>query len=882
MSAALTGSPEARTDVDAFKQKKAALSVVIPAHNSESLLRQCLAALKTSSVAALEIIVVDDASTDGTAGAAESMGADVIRLSSQQGPARARNIGANAAKGEILLFVDSDVCVHSDTLALIAADLENDPKISAVFGSYDTFPAEVDFISQYKNLQHHFFHQTSPARVCTFWSGCGAVRRDLFLSSGGFSVSYRTPAVEDIEFGTRLARAGHLIKLNRDIQVKHLKKWTLGQVIRTDILDRAIPWTEILLRYRQFPNVLNLEIRQRISVLLCLIAMGAFVLGCALLGFSFAAPFLCLMLLALSTYLADCCTSTGKFNPYAYTVALFILVGWAAYLSNNVLLITLVALLYLALITRRLLLLKRPSDRLRAGAVCGLYGTIVAIITILQIPIHWTSLVIAVCGIGVLYINRKFYLLLANSWGRLYAVSAIPFHFLYQMSCAAGLAAGTTWFYMRRVTQIGRRMPAITLPSRMAILDVELSEPFSPLTIEDQTTSSAMVICRLHGRVVGKFEAAIQNGHVSETALQRNLPGIAWYAWQNCHARAKTETECLRASVIVCTRDRADDLARCLKSLYPLLAAGHEIIVVDNRPSGQETSQLVSRYPGVRYVIEPRTGLSAARNCGVAIALHDIVAFTDDDAEVEPGWLKSIVPNFADPTVALVTGLTLPRELENHAQIWFERTNGFKCWIDRREFDFRTLDPLAAGAMGAGVNMAFRKQVIFEAGMFDELLGAGTACKAGEDHELFCRVLARGYRAVYEPEAVVWHRHRREWNQLRTQLYNYGVGVFAWWTRALFVEREFGVLRIGPGYFWKHYVRNLFAAVFGRAGCMPLDLAYAEISGAVAGPWIYFRERRRQHLEQDHARQAGTETGECDPGRRVVQAPRRTQPASAD
>jgi glycosyltransferase involved in cell wall biosynthesis len=874
MSAPVTGSPEITTD-------KATLSVVIPAHNSELELRQCLAALKESSVAALEVIVVDDASTDGTAGAAESMGSHVLRLPSRQGPASARNIGANAATGDILVFVDSDVCVHSDALALIAADLENDSKLSAVFGSYDTFPAEVDFISQYKNFQHHFFHQTSPAEVSTFWSGCGAVRRDLFLSAGGFSVSYRTPAVEDIEFGTRLARAGHVIKLNRAIQVKHLKKWTLGNVIRTDILDRAIPWTEILLRYRQFPNVLNLEIHQRISVLLCLIATGAFVLGCTLLGLSFAAPFLCLALLALSTYLADCCTPTSGIRPYLYTVVLFMLVGWTAYVSHNVLLFTLIAILYIALVSRRLLLLRR-QDRLRAGEVCGLYGTVVAAIAVLQIPIHWTSLVIAACGIGTLYINRKFYLLLANSWGRLYAVSAIPFHFLYQMSCAAGLAAGTTWFYLRRATQIGCRGPRTPTPSRMAVLDVELSEPFSPLAIEDETVSSAMVICRLHGRVVCKFEAAIQNGRVSETALQRNLPGIAWYAWQKCHAPVRTEIECLRASVVVCTRDRADDLARCLKSLYPLLASGHEIIVVDNCPSGQETSQLVSHYPGVRYVIEPRPGSSAARNCGVRIAVHDIVAFTDDDAEIEPAWLQSMVANFADPTVALVTGLTLPRELENHAQIWFERTNAFKCWMDRREFDFRTLDPLAAGTLGASVNMALRKQVLFEVGMFDELLGPGTACKAGEDHELFCRVLARGHRAVYEPEAVVWHRHRREWNQLRSQLYNYGVAVFAWWTRALLVEGEFGVLRIAPGYFWKHYVRNLFAAVFGRTGCMPLDLAYAEFSGAVAGPWIYFRERRRQHLEQDHARQEGTETGESGPGRRVVQAPRRTQPVSAD
>jgi Glycosyltransferase like family 2 len=213
-----------------------------------------------------------------------------------------------------------------------------------------------------------------------------------------------------------------------------------------------------------------------------------------------------------------------------------------------------------------------------------------------------------------------------------------------------------------------------------------------------------------------------------------------------------------------------------------------------------------------------------------------------------------LLANFTDPSVALVTGMTLPRELENEAQIWFERTNAFRCWIERREFDFHTLDPVAAGVLGASVNMAVRKDVICEIGMFDELLGPGSACKAGEDHELFCRILAHGGRAVYEPEAVVWHRHRREWDALRAQLYNYGVAVFAWWTRALVEEHEFGVLRIGPGYFLQHYVRNLLAAVIRKPGCMPFELALAEITGALAGPAIYLRERRRQRAEQARER----------------------------
>src|SRR5262249_31011232 len=158
--------------------------------------------------------------------------------------------------------------------------------------------------------------------------------------------------------------------------------------------------------------------------------------------------------------------------------------------------------------------------------------------------------------------------------------------------------------------------------------------------------------------------------------------------------------------------------------------------------------------------------------------------------------------NFRDPMVALVTGITTPSELETSAQLWFEQTNGFVRGFCRTEFDFHRLDPLAAGRVGASVNMAVRRSVLEEIGLFDEALGPGTLCESGEDHEFFFRVLARGYRVVYEPAALVWHRHRKEWRSLRRALYGYGVGVFAWWTRALLFEKEFGLLRVAPSWFF--------------------------------------------------------------------------------
>jgi GT2 family glycosyltransferase len=254
---------------------------------------------------------------------------------------------------------------------------------------------------------------------------------------------------------------------------------------------------------------------------------------------------------------------------------------------------------------------------------------------------------------------------------------------------------------------------------------------------------------------VGQFEALGVDGCEFEHALKANLPRITWQAWRTACALKRPDLPRPRASVIVCTRDRTQDLVRCVATLQPLLADGHEIVVVNSCPANGDTARLSLATPAIRYIWEPRPGAGIARNRGLLAASHEIVAFTDDDAEVEAGWLEGLLHNFDDPMVALVTGLTLPRELESKAQIWFERSHGFQRGFERREVDLRNFEPLASGLLGASVNMALRKAVLAETGMFDEALGPGTGCKSGEDHEFFYRILSHGYRAVYDRAAVV-------------------------------------------------------------------------------------------------------------------------------
>ncbi len=198
--------------------------------------------MRASSYAACEVLVVDDASTDDGADICRRKKVRVLQLPRQSGPAAARNYGATRARGDVLFFVDADVLVRSDTLARVAGHFLNNPGVAAVFGSYDNSPAEQNFLSQYKNLYHHFVHQQASHEAVTFWAGCGAIRRDVFEAVGGFDQDrYAEPSIEDIELGYRMRRMGHRILLDKELQVKHLKQWKMGSLLRADVLNRALP-----------------------------------------------------------------------------------------------------------------------------------------------------------------------------------------------------------------------------------------------------------------------------------------------------------------------------------------------------------------------------------------------------------------------------------------------------------------------------------------------------------------------------------------------------------------------------------------------------------------------------------------------------------------
>ena len=300
----------------------------------------------------------------------------------------------------------------------------------------------------------------------------------------------------------------------------------------------------------------------------------------------------------------------------------------------------------------------------------------------------------------------------------------------------------------------------------------------------------------------------------------------------------------LPVTVAVCTRSRAARLPLCLDAIAALDYPGDllDVMVVDNAPTDESTKEVVARYPRMRYVCEPAPGLDRARTRAIEEARGQVIAYTDDDVSVDSGWVKAIARAFEDePHAMAVTGLVVPDELDTAAQLLFERYGGFGRGFRRAVY--RIADGAdvvrrygGTGRFGTGANMAFRRSFFDRHGVFDPALDVGTPANGGGDLEMFLRVLKHGPALVYEPAAVVRHRHRRSYTELRTQISNNGVGFYAYLVRTAraYPEERGSVIRLGLWWLWWWNMRRLTAALFGR-GKVPLDLVIAELKGSFAG-----------------------------------------------
>ncbi len=295
----------------------------------------------------------------------------------------------------------------------------------------------------------------------------------------------------------------------------------------------------------------------------------------------------------------------------------------------------------------------------------------------------------------------------------------------------------------------------------------------------------------------------------------------------------------LRSSIVVCTRNRPEALEKNLASLASLDPPADEILVVDNDPADERTRAVVQKFPNVTWLPEPAPGLSRARNTGIRHARGEILAWTDDDTIVHPGWIGAVRSVFADPDISAMTGLVLAGALENPAQLHFERDfggfgRGFRAFtLDAQFFEEMKTRGVPAWQAGAGANMAFRREVFATLGPFDERLGAGAA-GCSEDSEYWYRLLAAGQSIRYEPRAVVWHFHRATDDGLQLQMEEYMRGHVAALLFQYQKHRHAGNLRR----LFLSLPRHYWSAIRHRTAGRTLA---REVRGCLRGIFYYLR-----------------------------------------
>jgi GT2 family glycosyltransferase len=387
---------------------------------------------------------------------------------------------------------------------------------------------------------------------------------------------------------------------------------------------------------------------------------------------------------------------------------------------------------------------------------------------------------------------------------------------------------------------------------RGKVFVVSVDEPLRPLVV-GPGYFKALLVVRKGPAVLGHVSLPaleVLPVDVQRAAIAEQLGERLWRLEAETVLRRALGLETPRTapqptvSVVVCTRDRPEDLERCLEALGRLATPPFEVLVVDNSPSDERTRRVCERFP-VRYVVEPLPGQSRARNRGILETSGELVAFTDDDCVVDSGWLDDLGAELGDVLVQAVTGYVGPLELDAPAQYLFEAHGGFRRGFQRRVFHGVLSNPaLSAGHVGAGANSIFRRSVFEQVGLFAEDLGPGTPARAADDNDMFARILDAGYRIVFDPARVVWHRHRRDDDALRSILSDYGVSSSAFVARRIGRYRDLSALKIVAWWWLEHFPRDAMAILGDRPARLSPAALGEEMLGTLLGPWKLHRSRQ--------------------------------------
>jgi O-antigen biosynthesis protein len=370
-------------------------------------------------------------------------------------------------------------------------------------------------------------------------------------------------------------------------------------------------------------------------------------------------------------------------------------------------------------------------------------------------------------------------------------------------------------------------------------VEVQLREPLPDVAMEGYSALHVTVMSGATpvGRVVVPCRAAI----CSSARLHTYVQDFARYAnGIELSERFEQPPQTNRAvSVIVCTRNRAAQLADCLSALAALELVDAQIIVVDNGDDEGATERTAHQYRA-DYVAEPVAGLDRARNRGLTIARHHLVLFTDDDVTVDPKWAYWLAGAFDDPTVAAATGMILPAELETPGQVEFEVLAGFVRTVRSFTLDGSYTPPAAAGRAGAGASMAFRRDFIVGLGGFPEVLDGGRPTKSGGDTYGLYLALRNGQRVRFEPRSIAHHHHRRNRDDSIDTVAGYATGVVSYLLLAAGTTRDPSALVAATK--WAVWRTGLLVRQ-GITDPRSISTKYlcAQVRGAFAGPRALLR-----------------------------------------
>jgi cellulose synthase/poly-beta-1,6-N-acetylglucosamine synthase-like glycosyltransferase len=298
-------------------------------------------------------------------------------------------------------------------------------------------------------------------------------------------------------------------------------------------------------------------------------------------------------------------------------------------------------------------------------------------------------------------------------------------------------------------------------------------------------------------------------------------------------------------SVVIATRDRPDVAERCISAVLRQTLPVSEILLVDSAPERARASAVATR-AGVRYLAVDRPGASRARNAGARAARGEIILFLDDDAIAQPDCVAGILNEFADPTVMAVAGRTL---LSGRGEVesLFESYGAFDVGSERRVIDSDRSDWFELvnfGGIGAGAVMAFRSSAFAIWPGFDERLGRGALQDCSEEPHAYFSLVARGFKVLYTPAAVVTHPAPSSLAELRRRQLREAAGAAAYMC-LLFAEHPGYRLRVlryaleairGTPRAWRPRPTH------GRHVVVP---RWRERFAWAAGPLLYLRMRAR-------------------------------------